>query len=128
MGTMDGVMPIAERKDARARSIGLRFLAVFVALASLSAGANASSPALAATTTLNSCDEPAFRRAVLGGGTVQFGLDCPALALPRPITIPSTLDVTIDANGHFVWLDGRSSVRHFNVNGGRLTLIGVQLR
>ena len=82
MGTMDGVMPIAERKDARARSIGLRFLAVFVALASLSAGANASSPALAATTTLNSCDEPAFRRAVLGGGTVQFGLDCPALAFP----------------------------------------------
>src|SRR4051812_24096145 len=80
--------------------------------------------AASAATALTNCTETSLRAAVAKGGTVQYSLNCDTV-LTKVISIPSTLVVTIDANGHSVNLDGGAAVRLFTVNGVRLTIVGI---
>jgi hypothetical protein len=80
-----------------------------------------------ADTTLTSCSWSALNAAVQVGGTVTFGVACPDLQFSQPIVIGSSLDVTIDANGHTVAFDGQGLTRLFGVEGGGLTIDGITL-
>ena len=84
--------------------------------------------ARAATTSISTCTDSALTSAIAAGGTVVFQVDCPDLVLGQSISIPSTLTVDIEANGHTVVLDGSSIRRHFVVNGGHLTIGGLTLK
>ena len=101
---------------------------VVLALVGSVAGGGAPAPAVAAGTSITSCSEAALRAAVAAGGTARFTVDCPALLISREIVIGSTLNVTIDGNGHVVSIDAQGKSRHFTVVGGQLTLIGLELK
>ena len=117
----------ADDRGRPKRIRGVHVLALPIAVISIGAGVATSVPALAADTTLMSCSESELRSAVEAGGTVRFGIDCPALTLTSTLKIPSGRGVVIDADGHNVTLDGDRSVRHFRVTGGSLTLIGLKI-
>lgn len=78
------------------------------------------------------CDEPSIRAAVANGGSYAFSADCHTALTHGPQTVAAGKDVTLDANGHNVILDGSfdaslHSVRFFDVTGGSLTLKGLHL-
>src|SRR5581483_3878973 len=108
---------------ARARLLAVASIALLIAAVAPITSATYA----AADTTLMSCDESAFRAAVAAGGTVRFGVSCFPLVLTQTIVIPAGLDVTIDRNGNSVQLNGNQRIRQFEVDGGHLTLIGLNL-
>ncbi|MBV8984054.1 MAG: hypothetical protein JO248_06400, partial [Acidimicrobiia bacterium] len=87
----------------------------------------ATSQRAAADTTLTTCDEASLRAAVQQGGVVRYGVPC-MVNLTQTITIPAGLDVTIDGNGQGVQLNGQQLVRHFEVDGGHLTVARLALQ
>jgi uncharacterized repeat protein (TIGR01451 family) len=80
----------------------------------------------AAAGTISECTESALTAAVAGGGSVRFALDC-TIDLHHQLEIPAGRDVDIDAAGHRVELDAFGATRHFFVDGGDLTVIGLLL-
>ena len=90
-------------------------------------GLASAEPAGALTRTLTTCDQASFKAAVAKGGTVLFGVPC-GLTLTSPVTIGSTLTVDIEGNGNSVHLSGGGSTRQFVVNGGNLTIGGIELQ
>jgi hypothetical protein len=64
---------------------------------------------------VNTPDETALRAALVGGGTVTFGVDG-TISLMRPLTITNA--TAIDAAGHAIILSGNNAVRVFEVNNG----------
>ena len=117
--------PAAARSGPRR----LRTLVAAVGAITLSvAGIPALTSPAGAAGTLTDCTDGTLRAAVAAGGAVQFGVDCTNLVLSSSITIPSGLIVSIEANGHDVQISGGDATRHFVVDGGSLTLVGVTLR
>lgn len=99
-----------------------------VGAAPLSAEAGSTHPSpYGTTTTVRACTERALVSAVNAGGTVKFGLNCAALAIKTPISIPSARTVNITSGGFSVTLDGGSASRLFIVPGGHLNITGISL-
>src|SRR3954452_997919 len=77
--------------------------AVVVVVGGLVAGAT---PAAAtATAALVSCDDAPLRTALAAGGSVSYGVDCTgasAVAISKPITVPSGVTASLGGGGHFV--------------------------
>src|SRR4051812_39021560 len=128
-GGVRSTLGMTMARSAALRSLSVRRPRVIASAIAVVAAAVVAMPGSAgATATLNTCDATTFRNAVLAGGTVTFAVDCPALAVSPAIIIPAALNVTINGNGHAVVLDAKHLNRHFTVNGGRLTITGLELR
>ena len=79
----------------------------------------------AAAATVSNCDEASLRAAIASDSVVIFNCDA-TIALSNTIVVST--DLILDATGHAVVLDGRSSVRIFDVtSGARLHLINLTL-
>lgn len=53
-------------------------------------------------TSQSSCDQAAFRSAVMAGGTVTFTTGC-TVSMTGELVIPDGLDMTVDATGGCRW-------------------------
>lgn len=109
------------------RSVGRWALAGVLSVACAVPAARANSSA-AAISVVHRCTDAALRSAVAATGNVRYGVDCPSVLLNSAFVVGTGVTVSIDANGHAVSLDARQLGRHFEVDGGTLTLIGVELR
>ncbi len=88
----------------------------------------ASAPAWAGggTTTITTCTQKAFDKAVKKTGTVQFGLAC-SLTLTKTVKFAKSKNVTIEGNGFQVKISGGETVQLFSVSGGALSISGIEL-
>jgi len=69
---------------------------------------------------VSQCDEPHFKQAASGGGTVTF--TCSGTITVLGGTVDISLPTTIDGSGHKVTISGGGAVRVFYVVGSVLTL------
>src|SRR4051812_35904811 len=87
-------------------------------LVACATGLAAVAPAAAsADTALTTCDVATFDAAAAAGGVVRFDVDCSNIVFDKLITVAKGTTLDIEANGHFVTLNGGNHRRLFTSNG-----------